>query len=139
MSGQERMQVPETINARDIATLTARLAQVLAEEVDHLQEEKKFLTNALDAHKKMIARHPHLMDTIPSQDKSDLQGIVAVFEDILEENHRRLRMARDVNRKVVETVSQVVREASTSPVYSAAGQQGGMGNLALSVTLNQTV
>lgn len=151
MSTVESMKVPqpESINLRDVTNLTARLAQVLAEEVDHLgamkikkvqalQQEKLFLTSALEAHRRQITRNPHLLDAVPSQDKRDLEGVVRVFEDILKENHKRLQMARDVNRAVVDTITQVVKESAGSKVYGERGVQGALGNQALSITYNQT-
>lgn len=150
MTIQPRTPAPDKINVPDIITLTARLAQLLAEEVDllgsmnikqikELQQEKLFITNALDAHRKVIAKHPHLKETIPSQDKADLEGVVRVFEDILEENHRRLQMAKEVNGMVVNAVTQVVRDAAMSNVYDGQGTKGALGADALSVTLNQMV
>ena len=51
-------------------------------------------TNALDAQRRLVDKHPHLLETIPSQDKHDLEQVVNVFNDILEENHRKLLLAR---------------------------------------------
>ena len=140
---------PQAIDVAGIASLTARLAQVLAEEadllaamkvkqIDALQKEKLFLINALETQRKMIDRHPHLLEAIPSRDKDDLQGIAEVFKDILAENHRRLSVAREMNRKVVETITQVVKESSMSSVYGDRGNPGALGTSALSVTYNQT-
>src|SRR5690349_20065493 len=88
-----------SIRIQDVITLTARLAQLLAEEVDllndmkvsrieALQQEKLFLVSALEAQRKLLDKYPHLTETIPSQDKADLQEVVDVFNEILEENHR---------------------------------------------------
>lgn len=139
----------ETINAADIINVTARLAQLLAEEVDmlgtmrmkkvaELQQEKLFLINALESYRRNIDKHPHLVDTIPSRDKQDLEGVVRVFEDILAENHRRLLMAKEANMRVVGAITQVVKEHSMSSVYGEGGAPGALGNDALSITLNQT-
>jgi flagellar biosynthesis/type III secretory pathway chaperone len=138
------------VDLKVIMTVTARLAQLLAEEVDllsdmkvskieALQNEKLFLTNALDAQKKLIARHPHLIDTIPSQDKSDLQDVVNVFNDILEENHRKLMLARDINHQIVKAITSVVKEHSLSKSYDEQGITGVAPYETLSVTLNQTI
>lgn len=147
--GSEVRGVPEKLNSADIITVTARLAQVLAEEVDllgqmkmgqiaDLQKEKLFLTNTLEAYRKMVLKHPHLIETIPSQDRDDLRGVVQVFEDILAENHRRLQIAREVNMRVVQAVTEVVRDSSMSSVYDSGGVRGQMGGATISVTLNQT-
>ena len=138
------------LNVQDVITLTARLAQLLAEEVDmlgemkvskieSLQQEKIFLVNALDAQRKLIEKTPHLLETIPSQDKTDLQEVVAVFNDILEENHRKLLMAKEVNHKIVQTITQVVKENTASRAYDDKGYNGSAPFETLSVTLNKTV
>lgn len=149
MSGMERVNIPEKLNASEIIHLTARLAQLLAEEVDllgemkikkieALQKEKLFLTSALEAHKKMLTRNPQLIDTIPSQDRRDLEGVVTVFEDILQENHRRLLRAKEVNMKIVQAVTEAVKDHSVSRVYGDNGVQGALGTESISITLNQT-
>jgi len=141
---------PDNIDVRAIITVTARLAQLLAEEVDlltdmkvskieHLQNEKIFLTNALEAQKKLINRHPQLIETIPSQDKHDLEEVVDVFNNILEENHRKLLLAKEINHKIVQAITSVVKEHTQSKVYDGNGVTGIAPFESLSVTLNQTI
>ncbi len=149
MSTDQRTKIPQAINVNDVITLTARLAQLLAEEVDclnamqvkkieALQEEKLFLIAALEAHKKQLDKHPQLGDSIPSRDKDDLRAVVEVFQDVLAENHHKLMLAREVNRKIVQTITEVVKETSRSRVYDGSGVASIMGKDALSITLNQT-
>ena len=141
---------PIVLNAQDICTLTARLAQVLAEEMDllndmkiqdveKLQEEKLFLLDALESYKKIVKRQPELSETIPSQDKRDLQDVVHVFEDILQQNHRKLQMAKEVNEQVVKAIRDVVTEKSQTPYYGNRGIVGTTGFESSSVTLNESV
>lgn len=135
---------------QDVVTVAARLAQVLAEEVDllnemkiskieALQQEKIFLTNALEAQRRLIDQHPYLRETIPSQDKSDMEEIAVVFQNILEENHRKLLVAKEVNVKVVEAIRDVVRETTQSRTYNGNGYAGIAAFNTLSVTLNKTI
>jgi flagellar biosynthesis/type III secretory pathway chaperone len=142
--------LPPTVKVQDVITLTARLAQLLAEEVDllsemkvskieALQQEKLFLVSALDAQRKLIDRHPHLLDTIPSQDKKDLQEVVEVFNTILEENHRKLLLAKEVNHRIVQAITAVVKESTQSKVYDGKGYTGAAAFETVSVTLNKTV
>lgn len=141
--------IPE-LKIQDVMTLTARLAQLLAEEADFLsamklmeveklQHEKIFITNALDAQHRLLARHPHLSETIPSQDKEDLKRIIDVFNDMLEENHRRLLLAREVNHKIVGAIKEVVRESTTSKTYSGDGVTHYAPYETISITLNTAV
>jgi hypothetical protein len=140
----------QTIKIQDVITLTARLAQLLAEEVDllanmkvakieSLQQEKLFLISALHAHKKLIDKHPYVVDTIPSQDRQDLQEVVKVFNNILEENHRKLLLAKEVNHKIVEAITSVVAESNRSKSYDDKGINGAAPFETISVTLNQTI
>ena len=141
---------PAKLNANDVITLTARLAQLLAEEVDlldamkipkieALQQEKLFLVNALESQRRLIKKHPHLLETIPSQDKQDLQEVVEVFNDILQENHRKLTIAKQVNYKIVQAITAVVKESTLSKVYDGKGYNGAAPFETLSVTLNKTI
>ena len=150
MSSMQSHTQPPAIKVQDVIHLTARLAQLLAEEVDllgemkvsrieALQQEKIFLTNALEAQRKLIDKHPNLVETIPSQDKQDLQQVVNVFNDILQENHRKLLLAREINDRVVQAVTSVVREQTASRVYDGKGVTGYAPYATLSVTLNKKI
>lgn len=149
MADASSAPTPE-IKVQDIISLTARLAQLLAEEVDllgemkvskieALQQEKIFLTNALAAQRKLLDKHPHLVDTIPSQDKHDLEEVVNVFNNILEENHRKLLLAKEINHKIVQAITSVVKENTLSRVYDGRGTTGAAPFATLSVTLNKQV
>lgn len=138
------------LKIQDVITITARLAQLLAEEVDlladmkvakieALQQEKLFLVSALEAQRKLVDKHPSLLETIPSQDKKDLEEVVDLFKDILSENHRKLLMAKEVNHKIVEAVTAVVKESAQSRTYGANGLTGSAPYETLSVTLNKTI
>jgi hypothetical protein len=151
MSGElQTLTKAPQIQVQDVITLTARLAQLLAEEVDlltemkvskieALQQEKLFLTSALEAQRKLLEKHPHLTETIPSRDKEDLQRVVEVFNDILEENHHKLLLAREVNHKIVEAITDVVKQSTRSNVYDGRGNSGFSPYESLSVTLNKRI
>lgn len=143
-------EAPVKIDMQNIITVTARLAQLLAEEVDllsemkvskieALQKEKLFLIGALEAQRKLVDKHPYTVDTIPSQDKKDLQEVVDIFNTILEENHRKLLLAKEVNHKIVQAITHVVKENTLSKSYDDRGVNGAAPFEALSVTLNQSV
>jgi hypothetical protein len=138
------------LKMKDVITLTARLAQLLAEEVDFLsamkvdkieglQQEKLFLINALDAQRKLVDRFPHLRNTISAQEKHDLEAVVKVFNNILAENHRKLQLAREVNYKIVQAITSVVKQNTQSRVYNVRGHTGYAPYETLSVTLNKRI
>ena len=65
--------------------------------------------------------------------------MVDVFNDILEENHRKLLIAKEINGKVVQAITAVVKETSMSRVYDGKGTTGKQPYMTLSVTLNKTI
>ena len=137
-------------NVNDIITLTARLAQVLAQEADYLQEmrvskiadlqkEKLLLTAALDVQKRQFEKDNTLMDDVTEQEREDLTAVIEIFDTILAENHRRLLMAKEVNQRIVEAITDVVTETSNNGVYNDKGTPDAPGRDSLSVTLNKTI
>ncbi len=150
MSSEPKTPAAAELKIQDVITLTARLAQLLAEEVDllgemkvakieALQREKLFLVNALEAQRKLIDRNPNLVETIPSQDKKDLQEVVDVFNNILAENHRKLLLAKEINHKIVQAITDVVKQSTRSKVYDGKGATSQAPYETLSVTLNKTI
>ncbi len=141
---------PQTIRMQDVMTLTARLAQLLAEEVDllggmklkeieKLQNEKIFLTNAIDAQRKLIEKSPHLLESIPSTDKHDMEALVEVFNNILAENHRKLLLAKEVNHNIVSAIKSVVKDHTVSKTYSGDGMTHYAAYETMSVTLDRVI
>lgn len=150
MQMEPKPVVPEKLNVEVVISLTARLAQLLAEEVDlladmkvakikDLQKEKMFLTNALEAQRKLLDKHPHLTETIPATDREDLKRVVTIFEDILHENHRKLLKAKEVNEQVVQAITKVVRDTNSREAYGTDGACGIPLPETLSVTYDHRV
>lgn len=142
--------VADQMHAADLIVLTARLAQVLAEEADllesmkvskitALQREKTMLTGALEAMKKHISKHPEVMDELTAQEREDLESVIKIFSEILEENYRRLTMARAVNLRVVQAITEIVQESTRGDAYDRSGVTGKPVVDSVSVTLNEKV
>lgn len=138
------------VKMEDVITMTARLAQILAQEADYLEEmqisaiqplqkEKKLLTDALATLKKQINKHPEILQQIDEQTYQDLKEVITIFNQVLEENYKRLNMARSVNEKVVEAISDVVREHNIKSQYDQHGQSGGTDNPSVSLSLNEKI
>lgn len=130
------MQEPDfntrRLDANTVMLLTARLAQVLAAETDllsamrvgeieNLQKEKIMLVEALERQKRLIERRPELLLTISDDQALELAQVIEIFQAVMKENHRRLLIAREVNRKVVEAISEAVAEANQHQVYDNKG------------------
>lgn len=150
ITGKNNNAEAPSFKVQDVVMLTARLAQLLAEEVDllgemkikkieTLQQEKIFLTNALEAQRKLIDRHPYIMDTIPSRDKKDLEEVAIVFQGILDENHRKLLLAKEINHKIVQAITEVVKETTQSRTYNGGGYTGMAAFNTMSITLNKMI
>ena len=150
MSGEDRRNQTLHFNVTDVITLTARLAQVMAEEVDllremkvskieALQKEKLFLTGALEAYRKLLERQPELLRAITPQQRKDLEDITRVFNDVLKQNHDRLLVAKEVNHRVVQAIRACVTEKNGQALYNRYGYAATPGSQSLSVTLNKHI
>ena len=150
LSNESRDEIrPQAINMENVMALIARLAQILALEVDHLKEmdvaalepmlnEKKWLTKAIELQLKRVTKYPHLLENISDEDREEFRDLVSVFNDIKQENHRRLLAAKEVNARVVEAITEVVNEHNRKPNYDRQGVPESKLN-AVSVTLNEHV
>lgn len=140
----------EGLHVQDIISITARLAEVLAKEADFLedmkvgpieglQQEKLLLTHALDASHKHFKKHPEILDDANEEELDDLEEVIHIFEAIKAENHRRLTMARSVNQRVVQAITDVVNEKRSKSSYTKKGKnaQPEVGNV--HVSLNEKV
>ena len=120
------------IDVEAIISLTARLSHVLAQEVDMLgemkvqdiatlQNEKLRLLDALEAHKKYIDRNPDLKKNLTDNECLELAQIVEIFQNIMQENHRQLLVAKEINSKVMSAITDAVNDASSNGTYNKRG------------------
>ncbi|MCI5050031.1 MAG: hypothetical protein MRY32_06830 [Rickettsiales bacterium] len=116
----------------DLIAVTASLARLLAKEADlleemkiqemaDLQDEKLGLVEVIQQMKGYMDRHPEIINALNVQERDDLRQVVTIFQQILDENYRRLSMARAVNQKVVQAIKEVVHETSASDAYDKKG------------------
>jgi flagellar biosynthesis/type III secretory pathway chaperone len=140
----------ESVNVENVITLTARLAQVLAEEADlladmriagieSLQREKMLLARALEKQKKMFDRFPEKRHEISDEEYDRLEQIIGIFESIMRENYRRLLVAKEVNRKVVEAIAEAVSDAAVQGFYDKHGAASMAAQGGLSVTVDKRI
>lgn len=138
------------VRAEDVITLTARLAQVLAEEADYLekmqvskiaalQKEKVMLTNALSLVKKQLPKDGSFMKSLEAEQAESLREVIVVFNEILEENYNRLNMARQVNQRVVEAITDVVKEQNMQDAYDGKGKAGGAHGDSVPISLDKKI
>ncbi len=128
--------------------LISRLAQILAQEVDMLenmdigrlgtvQKEKKALVDALEKQKKLIARRGDLLNDMSEDEEDELRELVDVFEAVLRENHKRLLVAKEVNGRVVEAIAELANENAQRSFYTHQGERAG--DPSVSVSLNRSI
>ncbi len=150
LAQQEEDEVFSTApNINNLIELTAKLAQVLAKEtelmeqmrirdLEPLQKEKTQLLEVLERQKKILLNHPYILEEITDEEAEDLAEIVNIFQIVAEENYNRLLLAREVNMKVVEAISEVVSEAKSNGIYNETGKTD-LSNAAVSITVNKTI
>lgn len=140
---------PREVNVGNVMAMTARLAQLLAEEADlladmkikavePLQKEKVWLTRALELQLKRVEKHPDLLADITDEERDDMEQLFAVFDQIKQENYRRLLSAKEVNQKMVEAITDVVNEQTKKGTYDDEGNPDYKKD-SLSVTLNEKI
>ena len=115
------------------------LNEMKVSKIETLQHEKIFLTNALDAQRKFLEQNPHIKERITPQEKTDMEKISVVFRSVLEENHKKLLLAKEVNFQVVRAIRDVVKENTQSRTYNGSGYTGAAAFSTLSVTLNKMI
>lgn len=138
------------VNLPDMVAIMARLAQVLAEEVDHLdamqikkieglQDEKRKLSRTLAIMKRELDRQPELLESTDAEDVAAFQKVARIFDEVLQENHRKLLVAKEINYRVVQAISDVVEEEALRPGYNQRGTKARRRDGTPSVSLNETI
>lgn len=139
----------DRIDVEGIVALTARLSQVLAQEVEFLaemqikeleglQKEKTQLLDALEGQKRHIDSNPHLLTLLSDDDCLELAQIIEIFQGIMKENHRRLLIAREVNLKVTEAIVNAVNKDAKTTNYTKQGSTDS-GQKSISMTVDRSI
>lgn len=151
MQAQDGTAKPRTpVKLPDMIAITARLAQLLAEEVDcldemrihdieDLQEEKRRLSRTLEVMKREVERRPEIKETFAEEDVEAFNEVSEIFNEVLQENHRKLLVAKEVNFRVVQAISDVVKDEMQRHGYDMRGTKGVMRDTAPSISLNKTI
>lgn len=146
---EEQALKGKRIDVESIVALTVRLAQVLAQEADllaemkikdieKLQKEKNSLLDALESQKRFIDRNPELIKQMTDDECLELAQIIEVFQTVMRENYRRLLIAKEVNLKVVEAISSVVKDATKNGLYDEAGRPE-VNDMAVSMSVDKRI
>lgn len=156
-AAQMRMRHAETgnrdrkpVDLHDMIAVTTRLAQILAEEVDcldemrisdieELQDEKRKLSRTLELMKREVERRPDIKRSFQPEDIAVFHQVSEIFEEVLQENHRKLLIAKEINFRVVQAISDVVCEENVRTGYNRRGKAGEARDGAPSISLNKTI
>jgi hypothetical protein len=133
----------DALDVNVLVLLVSRLAQVLGREVDMLesmnikglsglQHEKLALVDALEKQKKLLARRPHLLKELDEEERDNLAELLHIFDMVVQENHNRLLVAKEVNQLVVDAIMDVAHENLRNGLYNDKGNHASEDALALS-------
>lgn len=142
------IQLGDSIPVNEVIAVTARLTDVLRLESEYLrvmnireagklQDEKIRLTSWLEAQQKLISIRPELRDFIAAEERKAMEEVAVEFADAVEDNFRQVSIARVVNQKVVQAITDAMREQNSVATYNAQGANSTAGNASLSYNLNQ--
>lgn len=131
---------------------TARLAQVMVQEIDclkkmdirrfaELQAEKNRLVSQLEGMKEALMQRPALANGLPEDQRQELRQVQTVLQQIMRENLRHLKVAYEVNQGVVQAVKDtLVEQSQTVGIYNRRGKDSrAFGGQTLSMTINEAV
>jgi seryl-tRNA synthetase len=148
------MQPALTMPVLDVETLihlTTRLAHIMVQEIEclkqmrikdlaNIQAEKGKLINQLEGMRHEMDNHPEWIKELDEETREQLRELNTMFQQILKENMRYLKVAYQVNQDVIGAVRDALLQSSHSVgVYNQRGKDQRPMNQALSMTLNESV
>ena len=136
------------MNVNELMNATLRLSDILAEEgemitamrykeLPRLHEEKVRLTSLLETYQQRIAVDPGF---IRNADQKTREELLLRTDDLafnVEDNFRKVSVARAVNSRVMQAIMDVMQEQHRPGTYGRNGMASQATDLALSVNLNQ--
>jgi flagellar biosynthesis/type III secretory pathway chaperone len=137
-----------SMSVNELMHATLRLSDILAEESEmirdmrfkelpRLHEEKLKLASLLETYQQVIAADP---DFVKRADEKTREELLLRTDDLafnVEDNFRKVSVARAVNQRVMQAIMDVVGEQHRPGTYGRNGQAAASNDLALSVNLNQ--
>lgn len=141
------LPVVESLSIHDLMDVTMQLKDILAKETDHLrqmkvkelgvlQQEKARLTKVLESYQALLRANPRALDELNDGEREDLGIEIEEFTRIVDDNYRRVAVARAVNQRIVQAILDVVAEQQHAGTYTKQGMSAAP-NMALSFNLNQ--
>lgn len=139
------IQAP-SINALMSATLrmsdilneeSTMLTEMRFKELPALNEEKVKLTKLLESYQQLLARDPSFVRNADAQQREELLLLTDDLAFSVEENFRKVSVAKAVNSRIMQAILDVISEQHRPGTYGRDGVAAQSGDLALSVNLNE--
>lgn len=137
-----------SMNIQQLLEATTRMSDILVEEgalltsmrfkeLPKLNEEKIKLTVLLESYQQLIAADPSI---VKQADPKTREELLLKTDDLafnVEDNFRKVSVARAVNSRVMQAIMDVMSEQHRPGTYGRNGQSTQSHDLALSINLNQ--
>ncbi|MBL6958352.1 MAG: flagellar export chaperone FlgN [Rhodospirillales bacterium] len=140
---------------KDMIVISGRLAHILVKENEALRKrkadvvsetfkEKDTLCRAYEARAKSLRENADSLGEVEESTRKELRDLTKKIDELTEENARLLSIGIEVNKRVMDAVSDAVKQAVPGPgTYSAKGttdlEDVQAAPLNMSVSLNQTL
>jgi len=141
-------EAPITINLDGLISMSTRLAEILTiesallrdmklKEIMPLQTEKINLSRTIGMQQQQLQSHPELLSGVDPAALDRLLNVTEELQDIISENMRLNDIARTVNQRVVNVISNALREQQRPTTYNRYGSTRTAEQVPVSINLNQ--
>lgn len=138
----------KNMSIRELMDATLRLSDLLAEESEimtslrfkelpKLHEEKVKLTQLLESYQQVMATNPEFLRQADAKTREELLLLTDDLAVSVEENFRKVSVARAVNSRVMQAINDVMREDHGPSTYGRTGHSYAGDAPALSFNFNQ--
>ncbi|MFM9891154.1 MAG: hypothetical protein ACKVOE_11055 [Rickettsiales bacterium] len=138
----------QPISLRDLTQAAQQLSELLMLEGEHLramrvgelaalQEEKLRLTRLLETAQAHIAADKNFLGNARANEREELLLLADDLAYAVEENFRHASVARAVNRRVMQAITDVMSDQQRPATYDRMGLANSKSNLTLSLNLNE--
>ncbi len=90
------------------------------DQVEKIQRHKVKLSQAFEIHQRAIKENLSAIDTLSTEERSELRSLYQVFRETLSENMLALKAAQDATDKMVNLIISGVRKARGLPETASA-------------------
>jgi flagellar biosynthesis/type III secretory pathway chaperone len=136
------------VSVDELMETILRLSDLLAKESDMLdsmklkdlhtlQDEKQRLTKTLETYQQVMATRPEFLRGTDADTRKELLLRTDDLAITVEENFHRTAVARAVNQRIMQAITDVLSEQHSPGTYGPQGFATVPSDIALSINLNQ--